>query len=37
MRWKWSLAVACSLLLVPPAAAAADDPPFVDWTSLLPG
>jgi hypothetical protein len=37
MRWKWSLAAACTLLLVVPSAAAADDPPFVDWTSLLPG
>jgi hypothetical protein len=37
MRWKWPLAAACTLVLAVPATAAADDPPFVDWTSLLPG
>jgi hypothetical protein len=37
MRWKWSVVAACTLLLLLPSAAAAEDPPFVDWTSLLPG
>ena len=39
MRWKGLLAVvACSVSLAVPAAASADTaPPFLDWTSLLPG
>jgi Family of unknown function (DUF5995) len=37
MRWTIPAAIACTLLLALPAVAAAEDPPFLDWTSLLPG
>jgi hypothetical protein len=37
MRLRWILPAACTVLLAAPASAMAEDPPFLDWSSLLPG
>lgn len=37
MRLRWILPAVCAVLLLAPATAAAEDPPFLDWSSLLPG